>query len=740
MKKRSMVCRLGKFPQLTRTVFTSADGLASDNITALCYGADNCLYVGTDRGLSKIDGKKITTVDIGIENAPISMLFCANDGHIFVGTGKSVIELSGKKIIASREFSSDAVAMKQGCDNVTWILTKTVLYRFPQGAKEHDLKIGVPGKGSCIAVFGNNKVYVGTESDGLHALVGKRWHWSELMEGVTGILSNNISCLDIDPAGDVWIGTDKGVCVYDDNSYWLDNSKITGLPNGEITGMVTDSEGRRYFTTSCGLIILHNGKLSYYGYKRWLPDMHATGIVLSPDGSFCVSTASGGISVFKTEMMSLEEKAKRLRAFSEKYNVRKDGFVLERALEHEGVVSENEGYVCTGDNDGLWTGLYLGALCFEYACTKDPEVRAAAHRSLLAMIKLTEITGIEGFTARSIRYIDEAGYGTGVRHEWHHTADKDGNELEWLGETSSDEMVGHFYAYSNYFDLVADDEEKKLIASVVKKILDHILDNKFRLVDTDGVPTTWANWDPDLLNNDHKWIYEKGTNSLQILTFLKAGYHITGDKRYEDAFEYLIRDKHFAMNLMQYKILDGHLLHIDDNHDFLMISLLMRYVDDPKLRSVFAMGLTHHWDDEKAEHNAFFNFVYGACTGEQCDIETSVDELADYPMDQILWTLYNSWRDLDWDMRPTEVGMIPQLYHPLPAHERRINSCDSNRFIADSGIAGEAECLFTKSDDPTAFTMFPGTGDDHGMYLMACTNYTHPYWFARYYGLIEEAE
>ena len=312
MKKRSMVCRLGKFPQLTRTVFTSADGLASDNITALCYGADNCLYVGTDRGLSKIDGKKITTVDIGIENAPISMLFCANDGHIFVGTGKSVIELSGKKIIASREFSSDAVAMKQDCNNVTWILTKTVLYRFPQGAKEFDLKIGVPGKGSCIAVFGNNKVYVGTESDGLHALVGKRWHWSELMEGVTGILSNNISCLDIDPAGDVWIGTDKGVCVYDDNSYWLDNSKITGLPNGEITGMVTDSEGRRYFTTSCGLIILHNGKLSYYGYKRWLPDMHATGIVLSPDGSFCVSTASGGLSVFKTDMMTLEEKAKRL--------------------------------------------------------------------------------------------------------------------------------------------------------------------------------------------------------------------------------------------------------------------------------------------------------------------------------------------------------------------------------------------------------------------------------------------
>ena len=63
------------------------------------------------------------------------------------------------------------------------------------------------------------------------------------------------------------------------------------------------------------------------------------------------------------------------------------------------------------------------------------------------------------------------------------------------------------------------------------------------------------------------------------------------------------------MNLMQYKIPDGHLLHIDDNHDFLMISLLMKYTDDPNLRSIFAMGLTHHWEDEKVERNAFFNFV-----------------------------------------------------------------------------------------------------------------------------------
>lgn len=739
MKNRTMVCRLGKFPQLTRTVFTAADGLSSDTTTALCFGLDGALYVGTDKGLSKIVGEKISAVDIGIKNAPVSMLFCSNNGHLFVGTGKKLLEFNGKKLVAQREFSSDTVSMKQDSDGVTWLLTKTVLYRFPDMAKDFDLQIGVPGRGSCIAVAGDNKVYVGTEGEGLHALVGKRWHWSELMENITGILSDCITCLDIDPAGNIWIGTDKGVCVYDDNSYWLDHSNISGLPTGKITGMATSDDGKRYFTTEQGLIIQHNGKLSYYGYKRWLPNMHATDIVLSPDGSFCVSTKAG-ISVFKTEWITLEEKAKRLRAITEKYNVRKDGYVLSRTLEHEGVVSEDEGYITSSDNDGLWTGIYLGALAFEYACTKDEKVRADAHRSLLAMIKLTKVSGIEGFTARALRYPDEVDFGTGARHEWHAAVDKDGNELEWLGETSSDEMVGHFYAYSNYFDLVADDEEKKLIADTVRKILDHILSHKFRLVDTDGKPTTWANWDPDLLNHDHKWVYEKGTNSLQILTFLKAGYHITGDERYQKMFDYLAGDKHFAMNLMQYKILDGHLLHIDDNHDFLMISLLMRYTDDARLRSVFAMGLDHHWQDEKAERNPFFNFVYGVCTGEHCNIEDAIDDLMGYPMDQVQWTLYNSWHELNWDMRPVELGMIPQLFDPLPAHERRITHSDSNRFIADSGIAGEAERLFTKSDDPTAFTMFPGTGDDHGTSLMACTNFTHAYWYARYHGLIEEAE
>lgn len=738
MKQYRTVIKTEKFPQLTRRVFTTENGLKSNNITAMCFDKNGVLFVGTDKGLARFDGEKFIPVALGMKEPKVSMIYFDGENRMFVGVENTLLEFDGKKKLAETEFSSKLIDIKVDLDGKKWILTELVLYKVNDNGG-YEIEIGIPGRATCLAVYKNNKVYVGTSGGGLHALAGKRWHWSELMEGVTGILSNTITCLYMDPVGNIWVGTDKGVCVYDDNSYWLDNSKIAGLPQAHITGIAVAENGDKYFSTTTGLIHQHNGRISYYGYKRWIPDPYATGVAISPDGAICVSTVNG-ISLIETRMMSLREKAVELRKMTEKYNVR-HGYVLDRILEREGVVSADEGYIAASDNEGLWTGLYTAALCFEYACTKDPEVRELAKRSLLAMIKLTEITGIEGFTARAIRYSDARDYGTGVRHEWHITKDADGNDCEWLGETSSDEMVGHFYCYANYYDLVADDDEKKLIAEVIGKLLNHIIDNNYHLIDTDGLPTTWANWDPDLLNNDHKWIYEKGTNSLQMLTFLKIGYHVTGDEKYEKLFMQLAGSKHFAMNLMQYKIPDGHLLHIDDNHDFLMSSLLMKYTENPELRAIFAMGLTHHWEDEKVERNAFFNFVYGATTGERYNAEDAVDELMDYPMDHIMWTLYNSYRpDLEWDMSPIELGMTPQLFKPISAHERRIVSSDCNRFVPDSGAEDIAKKMFEKSDNPPAYTMFPGTGDDKGLKYTTCTNYTHAYWYARYYGLIEDCE
>ena len=347
------------------------------------------------------------------------------------------------------------------------------------------------------------------------------------------------------------------------------------------------------------------------------------------------------------------------------------------------------------------------------------------------MIKLTEVTGKKGFTARATRYAHEENFSTGNREEWHICENDPG--CEWLGETSSDEMTGHYFAYGIYFDLVADAEEKKRIAEVVRTITDHILENNFHLCDVDGVPTTWANWEPDLLNNDDRWYYEKGTNSLEILSFLKTTYHVTGDKKYNDVYEMLIAKHHYAMNCMQYKCEDGHVAHIDDQLDFTNIYPLLMYTDCPAQREVFKMGLTHHWQYERVERSPFFNIVYGALTENSCDIENAARSLAEMNLDLVRWPVFNSYRkDIVWDTEQEEMGVPAQLKYPVEYGSRVLVHYDGNPFVCDSG-AEEFVNINAKIVNRTS--TLPGTGAD-GMCAMQPYVYLLPYWMGRYHGLI----
>lgn len=728
---------IGTFEQRTRKVFSSGEGLFSDTVNAAAFDENSRLFIGTDNGLQVIENGIPQPAPVKLPAGGVDILYFDGSGSLFVGMDKKLYEIKNGKRTLTDEFPAPLVDVKRGENGRLWVLTKTTLYMLGGKKGEYEFTIGVPGTASCLAVYKDDRVFVGTSDNGMHTLAGKRRHWAELKSDDTGMLSNHVNALYVDAAYNVWAATDKGVCVYDDKSLWLSHSVIPALPEGNIRDIAVSANGDKYFAADKAVIRLNSGKQTFYGYKRWLPSPNVSRVVTAPDGTAAAVTDKG-VSVITTEQMTLDEKARKLKELTEKYNVRKDGWVLDRVLDSEGVVSENEGYIPNTDNDGHRTGVYAAALCFEYACTRSPETKKQARRSLDAMLKLIEVTGIKGFAARAVRYPDERDYGTGNRKEWHITKDKNGNELEWLGETSSDEMVGHFYCYANYYDLAADEEEKVLLRKTVSDILDHIIEHDFHLADVDGKPTTWANWNPELLNNDHKWINEKGTNSLQMLTFLAVGFHMTGNEKYKRVFDMLASDKHYVLNLMQYAIPNGHILHIDDNHDFLMMSLLLEYVKEPSLRSVLMMGLRHHWEDERAERNAFYNFVYGAFSGEKCDLENAVEELTDYPTDPVAWPLYNSWRnDLRWDFSPVKMGMIPQLYEPLEPHERRIVTNDVNRFIADSGAEDVADTVIKAEGDMSAYNVFPPTGNDKGLEYRACTMFTHPYWYARYKGLIE---
>ncbi len=694
---------LRKTAQKTRTFFGTADGLPSDSVTALAYAPDGTLYVGTDNGLCLYNGKKFSLV--GGVTAKIKALYACDCGKIFALSGKQVFTVVGKKLESSESFDEQTVDIcRDGAGNI-WMLTDSCLYKY-DGSKFNRRQSLELGGATAMTALGNGEVYVFCP-EALQILHGKRPNWGVVMPSQTDLPTTAVSTMASDEWGHVWCGSDKGLMIYDGRSEWLTPDDASVLPKCKITKILFGNDGSRYIGTDIGLYVQNGTHYSFIGAERWLPSDKVSAIaVKDTNDEYWVGTPEG-LSRITLKAMSLEEKAAHFDILTHKYHNR-EGYINNRHLYSSDI---NDGIVEISDNDGLWTATYIAAMSFRYAVTKDPEAAAEARASMNAILKLQNISGIEGFPARAYRRPGEDRFGDGDI-EWHLTEDEKG-PLEWKGETSSDEMVGHYYASAWYFDFVADEAEKKIIAESIKRVTDHVLTHDYTLCDADGLPCTWSNWNPDDLNCNDTWFWEKGVNSLEMLSFLKVTYHLTGEEKYNELYKTLIKKHHYALNAVTYKIDDNHACHIDDKLGFYAIHNLMTYETDPQLLKYYQMGIRYHFDVERIERCATWSFIYGGLTNEPCDIESAVRTLQETPLDLIRYNMNNTRRpDVEIDHSPEIFGGDAHAKNPLPADERPSDRLTYNAFSLDSSSRG---------------------------YSCVCpSSWLLPYWMGRYYDLFRE--
>ena len=489
-------------------------------------------------------------------------------------------------------------------------------------------------------------------------------------------------------------------CIAEDGNHWLLRG-ADGLPYGPVTGVKT-SKNSMWFGTDRGAIKKDNG-WHYYNGKRWLPDNKVNDILPVDDRTTWIATPKG-ISQIQQVEMTLAQKA---ASFEERIKLRHDryGLVSDVSLSRQGDLSSS--IMSTNDNDGLWTSIYLAAECYRYAVTKDPEAKKNAIKAYEAMERLETITGISGFPARSLVAADES---TGQGGEWHLTADK---KWKWKGDTSSDEIVGHMFAYPLFYDLVAEGAMKQRVKDLVHRIMTHIVDHNFQLADLDSIATRWAVWTPDSINFSNNWWYERGINSMQILAFLKAGLHVTGDQKFEKAYQTLTQKHHYAENMVQQKMYGPFdVNHSDDELAFLPNYTLLRYANDPKILPTYIKSTQRSWRVEQPDRIPLWNIISSTALNKDCDLRIALEELQLIPMDLITWKMENSHRwDLPQDQLSDRFGKA-QAIRPVPTPERGISKWNSNTYIYDSG-----------SD---------GYGEDDGAFFLL------PYWMGRYHGYFIE--
>ena len=406
------------------------------------------------------------------------------------------------------------------------------------------------------------------------------------------------------------------------------------LPGRDVTVIAVESPAIVWIGTRQGAIRLDRKSQShqYFSGRRWLPDDRVTGIGLG-GGAVWIETPQG-FSRIEYRPMTLEEKS---RAFVERVQARHNrwGLTADSHLRVPGDLSTNQ--MVSSDNDGLWTAMYVAAESFRYKVTGEPDARDNARRGMQAIMRLEAITGIPGFPARSFIKVGEDLQPK--QGEWHDTPD---GQWRWKGDTSSDEIVGHYFVYPLYHDLVAGEDEKPELSAAIDRITNHILANDYQLIDVDGARTRWGWWGPSAIWEDPD---ETGLRALHILSHLRVALHLTRDAghrtRYQAAYDDLIRTHHYHLLTRNQKIMvPGSINHSDDELAFLSFYPLLRYEKDPALLAVYKESLTRSWQIERPERNPLWNVIYAAGAGAaEFDRAESLRTLQEIPMDTIQWTV-----------------------------------------------------------------------------------------------------
>ncbi len=541
------------------------------------------------------------------------------------------------------------------------------------------------------------------------------------------LISSYVRGIDIDSLGNLWVGGLGGVTIRTNDEVIDFKRPENGIPHSEVNVVRKAPDGGIWVGTQYGITRFTPGKEAYSvrHSRRWLMSDEVRDISFDEDGSAWVATANG-VSVIKKKIMTLAQKAAYYYEYMIPRLVREPWIVGRFRLEVPGdtstLIPDDD------DNDGEYNAMYLAMESFRYAVTGSNEAKERAKKAFNFLQFLREVTDTDGFFARTVVPADwevmhdmNRSYTpqqeaeeliNNPRHKpvevrWH--LSKDG-KWKWKGDTSSDELDGHFFGYYWYYYLVADEAEKQRVANHVSEIMDHLIRNDFNLVDVDGTHTKWGVWSPKSLNGDPEWSPEKPLNSLEILSFLKFAYEITQDMKYQESYLKLINDEGYLENAKSlYTTNPAWETYFDIYLALYIYPALINLEKDPNLKEEYTSHLNQWFEKFKETKSPLLNFTYNILTNGTEELDASISFLQDAPLDLIDWQIDNGRRE-DLQLVRSPILEEVQVSELRPPSEYRTIRWDKNPYYAIAGLPfQEREPVF---------------------WLL-------PYWMGRYQGLIK---
>lgn len=512
-----------------------------------------------------------------------------------------------------------------------------------------------------------------------------------------------------------------------------------GLPAGEIRDVAVSPDGRFVAVThEVGVTVLDTDPgdpesmavnradvgqdqpavVDYFHSMRWMPSDAVNDVAFdATNGDLWVATPAG-LSRIRRENTMLEDKAGRMFDNLDRWFWRLDGFVAAEAS-FEGPYSDVRLALRDNDNDGQWTQEAVGAFCYAYRVTGDERYYEAAHKAITNMAMQIDIPAQDfidaglgrGFVTRSFVRDDEGALFTEKdgQSNWHLVEDyADGHDYYWKDDTSSDELTGHFYGFSIYYDLCAkDDEERAWVADHLTALVGYILDHGFYLLDIGGEPTEHGKYAPEVLavavdgleactmTTDLETCigsYYGGAflDSTEILGGLLAAWHVSGEQRFYDAYESLISEYRYdELATFHPDVLTWSnpaiANYCDHELSDLALLTLIRYEQRDDRRAIWIQSMLDAWAFEVGERNPLKSLTMSAAVADAPGLVNGVSTLVDFPEDQRDYLVDNSHR-VDAGRMGKDRFQTAQFDTVLPYDEIHTMRWDSNPYrVSDGG-------------------------------------------------------
>jgi signal transduction histidine kinase/ligand-binding sensor domain-containing protein len=272
---------LGLFDPAGFKVFTTRNGLPSNEIFSIREARDGDLVVATREGVSRMHNGRFTNY-ASHDQLGRRIVFDAMEdslGRLWIAAPAGLTEILGKSarnvIPGGRIFNAAVVTLCEGAGGSIWAGTygkglwrlegnQTRLFTVADGLASDQIR--------SLTQDADGTLWIGTFGGGLNALRGGRFYRYTVRDG---LLSDNIAHIEDDGHGSLWLATTRGICriakselanfdahkirTLSPTNYGVEDGLRSaqcapGIPTGG--GGDRAADGKLWFPTSRGLALL----------------------------------------------------------------------------------------------------------------------------------------------------------------------------------------------------------------------------------------------------------------------------------------------------------------------------------------------------------------------------------------------------------------------------------------------------------------------------------------------------